>query len=200
MKTVPLLARIRVATPCQADWSQMTGDERVRHCAHCKKDVFNLSELSREQAERLIIEKNGDLCARYFQRTDGTILLADCSVGIKQKRKTSVLAASAAMLLAGTGGLAGFLKLSRHHAVPAPTPVVEVRMGTAAVVPDVPPSDVHEVMGDVAVEPRDTHEMQGQVVIQAPPPPVEAIQGGISVDPQPPLPPVHTKMGKLKAR
>jgi hypothetical protein len=193
MKTVPLLARIRVATPCQADWSQMTGDERVRHCAHCKKDVFNLSELSREQAERLIIEKNGDLCARYFQRTDGTILLADCSVGIKQKRKTNVLAASAAMLLAGTGGLAGFLKLSRHHAVPAPTPVVEVRMGTAAVVPDVPPSDVHEVMGDVGVEP-DVHEMKGQMIEVAP------IQGGISIEPQPPLEPVHTKMGKLKAR
>lgn len=198
MKPVPLLARIRVATPCHADWSQMTGDERVRHCAHCKKDVFNLSELSREQAERLIIEKNGDLCARYYQRQDGTILLADCSVGIKQKRKTSVLAASAAMLLAGTGGIAGYLKLSHHHAKLERVP--EPLMGAVAVVPDVPPPDVHEVKGDIGVEPPDTHEMQGQVVIQAPPPPVEAIQGGISVEPQAPLEPIHTKMGKLKAR
>jgi hypothetical protein len=153
----------------------MTGDERVRHCAHCKKDVFNLSELSRDQAERLIIEKNGDLCARYFQRQDGTILLADCSVGIKQKRKTSVLAASAAMLLAGTGGIAGYLKLSHHHAKLERVP--EPRMGAVAVVPHVPPPDVHEVKGDVAVEP--TEEIRGQVIVTPPP---DVVQGGISMD------------------
>jgi len=198
VKPVPLLARIRVATPCQADWSQMTGDERVRHCAHCKKDVFNLSELSREQAERLIIEKNGDLCARYFKRQDGTILLADCSVGIKQKRKTSVLAASAAVLLAGTGGIAGYLKLSHHHAKLERVP--EPIMGAVAVVPDVPPPDVHEVKGDVAVEPPDVHEVKGQMIEVQAPVEHEAIQGGISIEPQPPLEPVHTKMGKLKAR
>ena len=33
MTKLPLLARIRVATPCTADWNAMTGDDRVRHCA-----------------------------------------------------------------------------------------------------------------------------------------------------------------------
>jgi hypothetical protein len=175
MKPVPLLARIRVATPCTADWSQMTGDERVRHCAHCKKNVFNLSDMTREQAERLIIEKNGDLCARYFQRKDGTILLADCSVGIKQKRKTNVLAASAAMLLAGTGGVAGYLKLS-HHAAPMVKlePVQNMEpMGLVTVEPVPPPPETNEVMGDVGVEP--VEEVKGQMI-------AEPIQGGISMD------------------
>src|SRR5689334_5631191 len=166
MKPVPLLARIRVATPCQADWSQMTGDERVRHCAQCKKDVFNLSDMTREQAERLIIEKHGDLCARYYQRTDGTILLADCSVGIRQKRKTRVLAAGAAAMLAGTGGVAGYLRLSHHHAMPAPHIDDEPIMGRMAVVqPEPPPPpEVEEVRGELEVAAPDVHEMKGQMI------------------------------------
>ena len=190
MTKLPLLARIHVATPCTADWNQMTGDERVRHCAHCKKDVFNLSDMSRAQAERLIIEMNGDLCARYYQRKDGTILLADCSVGIQQKRKTRVLAAGAAALLAGTGGAAGYLKLLHHHAAPAVI-VEEPVMGRMAVaqpepppVPDIPPApDVPPV--PEAPEPPDVHEMQGQMIV---------------VDPAPVVEHPHPKMGKLKVR
>jgi hypothetical protein len=163
---LPLLARIHVATPCTADWSQMTGDERVRHCAHCKKDVFNLSDMSRAQAERLIIEMNGDLCARYYQRKDGTILLADCSVGLQQKRRTGVLAAGAAMLLAGAGGMAGYLRLRHHEARLAKVDVPEPTRPTPMIIVDPPqPPEVREVKGDVGI---------------APP---EAIQGGISMPP-----------------
>src|SRR5512141_2967817 len=78
---LPVLPNIRVATPCRADWNQMVGDDRVRHCASCDKDVFNLSSMTRDEAEALIVGKAGNLCARYYQRQDGTILLADCAVG-----------------------------------------------------------------------------------------------------------------------
>jgi hypothetical protein len=178
---LPLLARIHVATPCTADWSQMTGDERVRHCAHCKKDVFNLSDMSRAQAERLIIERNGDLCARYYQRKDGTVLLADCSVGIKQKRKSRVIAAGAAALLAGTGGTAGYLKL-RHPEKLAVTidRSQDFRMGTAAVEPPLP--DVQPL--PELDPPPDVHEIKGQMIAMPPP----------HIDP------VRPKMGKLKVR
>lgn len=186
MTKLPMLARIRVATPCNADWSQMTqmaDDERVRHCAHCKKDVFNLSDMSREQAERLIIEKNGDLCARYYQRTDGTVLLADCSVGIKQKRKTRVIAAGAAALLAGSGGMAGYLKL-RH------TEKLEVTIDRSQ----------NMIMGDVPAPPPQV----APPPTVAPPPDVEPMQGQmIMIDPPPPpshSDPVRPKMGKLKVR
>ena len=185
MTKLPLLARIHVATPCHADWSQMTGDDRVRHCAHCKKDVFNLSDMAREQAERLIIEKNGDLCARYYQRKDGTILLADCSVGIKQKRKTRVIAAGAAALLAGTGGAAGYLKL-RHHekAVVTVDRSQDVMAGGICVDPPPPPPNIQPP----PPPPPDVHEMKGQMIAIDPPPP------------PPHIDPVRMKMGKLKTR
>src|SRR5262245_54905875 len=83
---LPVLPNIRVATPCTADWNKMTGDERVRACADCNKNVYNISELTRDEAEALIVAKEGKLCVRYYQRKDGTILLKDCVIGIAQSR------------------------------------------------------------------------------------------------------------------
>lgn len=172
---LPVLPNIKVATPCRADWNEMVGDERVRHCAHCDKDVFNLSAMTREQAERLVIERAGDLCARYYQRHDGTILLKDCSVGIAQKKKRRVIAAGAAGLLAMGGAAAWFMK-SRQ--------IEQVRMGDVAFEPsenvqmsvhaesldDSPPAkpieltppkvdeiDIRPTMGAVAISP-EMHE------------------------------------------
>lgn len=108
----PILDSIRVATPCKASWDDMVGDDRVRHCAGCDKDVFNLSALTRDEAEALIRERLGNLCGRYYQRADGTIITSDCTVGITQRRRRRVMAAGIAALLAGAGGLA--LTLSRR--------------------------------------------------------------------------------------
>jgi hypothetical protein len=102
---LPILDNIRVATPCSADWDQMTGDERARLCGQCNRDVYNISGLTRDEAEELIIEKEGELCVRYFQRADGTILLADCEVGRRQTRRHRLLAAGAVAALASSGVL-----------------------------------------------------------------------------------------------
>ncbi len=102
---LPILPNLRVASPCGADWAAMTGDERVRHCGSCDKKVYDLSGLTRDEAESLIIEKEGKLCVRYFQRADGTILLKDCTVGAARRRRRRVIAAGAVALLAGGAAL-----------------------------------------------------------------------------------------------
>ncbi|MBA3542548.1 MAG: hypothetical protein H0T79_23230, partial [Deltaproteobacteria bacterium] len=84
---LPVLDNIRVAAPCTADWKQMTGDARVRACGDCNKNVYNLSDMTRDEAQALIVEKEGRLCIRYFQRADGTILLKDCGVGVRRRRR-----------------------------------------------------------------------------------------------------------------
>jgi hypothetical protein len=102
---LPVLDNIRIAAPCDAEWSQMTGDDRARHCGDCKKTVFNLSDMTRLEAEALIVEKQGKLCVRYFQRKDGTILTKDCPVGVARRRKRRLIAAGAVAMLAGGGAL-----------------------------------------------------------------------------------------------
>jgi hypothetical protein len=114
----PQLDDVRVASPCSAEWSQMTGDDHVRLCGACSKHVYNLSGMTRDEAEALIVAKEGRLCVRYFQRPDGTILLADCTIGRKRKQKQRLVAFGAMALLAG-GGVVAY-KLSRPECVATP--------------------------------------------------------------------------------
>jgi len=81
------LNRLRIATPCPIGWDQMTGDNRVRFCGHCQLNVYNISELSGVEAEKLIAATEGRLCARLFRRQDGTILTKDCPVGLRALRR-----------------------------------------------------------------------------------------------------------------
>ena len=81
-RALPLLDNVRIASPCKADWDEMIGDARVRFCASCQKDVYNLSEMARQEAESFLREKAGNACVRLYRRADGTVLTADCPVGL----------------------------------------------------------------------------------------------------------------------
>src|SRR5215472_13087466 len=50
----------KIANACNADWEQMTGDDQVRFCKSCEKNVYNLSAMTAEAAEALIVEKEGN--------------------------------------------------------------------------------------------------------------------------------------------
>lgn len=80
-RALPLLDDIAIATPCFVDWNSMVGDERVRFCGECQKQVYNLSNMNADEAEALVREREGDLCARLYRRADGTVLTADCPKG-----------------------------------------------------------------------------------------------------------------------
>lgn len=77
---------IYVARPCDANWGEMTGDARVRFCGLCKLNVYNLSEMTTAEAEELVIEKEGNLCVRFYRRKDGTLLTKDCPRGLALAR------------------------------------------------------------------------------------------------------------------
>ena len=81
------LDRLRVASPCSVGWERMVGDDRVRFCNQCNLNVYNISEMTRKQAEALIATTEGRLCARLYRRTDGTILTRDCPVGLRALRR-----------------------------------------------------------------------------------------------------------------
>src|SRR5687768_10787830 len=97
-----LLARVKIAKPCKADWDAMTGDERVRFCGSCRKDVYDLSVMTAAAAEALIKEKEGDLCVQLYRRSDGTILTSDCDVGIRRNQLRVASWVTAGGLLATT--------------------------------------------------------------------------------------------------
>ena len=97
------LEGLSIAKPCGADWGAMQGDDRMRHCGLCKLNVYNISGMSREEAEALIRSKEGSVCVRMFQRNDGTVITKDCPVGLKKVRQRMAILA---------GGLAASIFLA----------------------------------------------------------------------------------------
>ena len=95
---------IRIASPCRSDWNQMYGDERRRFCSECKLNVYNLSGMTRDEAEQLVMNAEGRLCVRFFRRKDGKILTQDCPVGwvaVKLRVQRTLVAVTS--LLVGFG-------------------------------------------------------------------------------------------------
>lgn len=141
-RLLPLLDQVKVASPCNASWDEMVGDERVRFCLSCEKNVYNISAMPRAEAEQFLEARaGGELCIRYYQRADGTILTSDCPVGVKRKRRKQL-----ALAVAGAGAMAVAVassfrqtcetRMGEMKALPTqPTPV----LGSAAPIEATPP-------------------------------------------------------------
>jgi hypothetical protein len=159
---LPVLDNIGIAAPCTADWNKMTGDERARHCGDCNLTVYNLSGMARDEAETLLREREGRLCVRYYQRSDGTILLKDCTVGVKRRRRRRIAAAAVAGSLASVAGVAAYAFLP---------PAVMGEVETVGVVTHVEQSATPEVKPPEAEPEVKLIPMQGQLAtpIKTPP-------------------------------
>jgi hypothetical protein len=111
------LDNIRVAAPCSADWDSMFGNERVRLCEQCQLNVYNLSEMSGVEADRLINQAEGRLCVRFYRRRDGSIITQNCPVGLRAiKRRLSRVATAFASFILGLVAGVGFYR-SAHKLV-----------------------------------------------------------------------------------
>jgi len=156
-KLLPILPKaledLSIATPCKAAWSDMTqltaGDERIRFCGQCEKNVYNVVAMTRVEADQLIREKEGDLCIRLHKRADGTVITSDCPVGLEKERLRHRLWAQVAKATASLGLILGLLTGKaradaslRDGDKPAvkkiPTPPVMVTAGAPYVAPKPP--------------------------------------------------------------
>lgn len=127
---------ISVASPCNVSWDSMTGNGCVRFCGQCKKNVYDISSMTRVEAENLVRKTEGKLCVTFYRRDDGTVLTDDCPVGVRAVRllrKKLSLAASSIAAFLGLGTLAGCP--DRRPAGPDPQPQPQRTMGEACYVP-----------------------------------------------------------------
>jgi Carboxypeptidase regulatory-like domain len=91
-----LLENLRIAAPCPAEWNKMEGDERVRFCHLCQKSVYDVSALTRRQAEALLRKNGTTICTVIYRRQDGTVLTQDCPFGLAAIRRRFARIAGAA--------------------------------------------------------------------------------------------------------
>jgi hypothetical protein len=104
------LESLRIASPCKADWGAMQGDDRVRFCGQCEKNVYNLSGMRRDEADALIQGAEGKVCIRMYRRADGTVLTSDCPDGVRRKRRRrlAIVAGSGVFAAASATAFASF--------------------------------------------------------------------------------------------
>jgi len=138
------LDTIQIASPCEAAWDDMAGTERMRFCHLCQKTVYNLSAMTRAQAEKLILQKEGRACVRLYRRRDGMVLTSDCPVGLRAARRRVALwvggaAACFLALVAWAGALTG-LKIANRPGSRGGCPILNLF--------DPDPPDC--IMGDIA--------------------------------------------------
>lgn len=151
MKVLPVLPleSIRIASPCTVPWSAMEGDDRQRHCGQCDRAVYDLSSLSRDDAEALVGARSASgerLCVTFFVRQDGTVLTADCPVGLAAvRRRLAWIAAGVGALLALVAGVVGLRRAADDGSYGArrgwfaPQPMGRMVMGEMLVATPPPP-------------------------------------------------------------
>jgi hypothetical protein len=107
-RAAPFLDTLRIASPCNESWDEMIGDERTRFCARCQKNVHNISEMTRDEAETFLESVASAACVRMYQRADGMVLTADCPVGVRKKRVKRLFLATVGGGLAAAAGAVAF--------------------------------------------------------------------------------------------
>lgn len=163
------LDNVKIASPCSQDWNQMIGNDRQRFCGDCKLNVYNLSEMTKAEAENFLAHSENRLCVRFYRRADGTVLTKDCPVGwARVKRWLSKTATAFASLFFGLLSGLGLMSLSSNKndvligevesyptatPRPKPTPKNYPVMGNISMpTPKATPKKVQETeMGAVAV-------------------------------------------------
>ena len=73
-KSVRSFDRMIIPAPCGADWDSMAGNDHVPLFEHCSLQVTNLSNMTRQDAIRLIARSEGRVCVRFVKRADGSVL------------------------------------------------------------------------------------------------------------------------------
>lgn len=72
-----ILDRVCIAMPCSVDWNAMKGNDEVRLCGGCNKNVYNISAMSKKHAEEIL---SGPMlpCLQISRRADGTLVTDEC--------------------------------------------------------------------------------------------------------------------------
>jgi hypothetical protein len=162
-RALPTLDQLKVASPCSADWNEMVGDDRVRFCLSCEKNVYNLSAMRRDEAEALLAERlEGEICVRFFQRADGTVMTQDCPVGVKKKRRKMF-----ALAVAGAGAMTAAAAAALAKPEAEARELAERHVQRSFHV-EAPPVQPHTIQGQMRM---------GGVGARTTPPPVHEIKG-----------------------
>src|SRR5205814_7912138 len=107
---------IRIANPCPVSWDSMNGDARTRFCAHCQRDVHDLTTMTQAEANDLICASAGELCVRFARTPEGKVMTLEYAPRPRGHGRARKWLSAAAL----TAFLAGCGQLLWHRRQPPP--------------------------------------------------------------------------------
>ena len=170
----PMLDVLNVKDPCTESWTGMRGDGPVRFCGLCEMNVYNLSAMTRDEAETVVREREGRLCVRFYRRADGTVTTASCApmrfmAARRAARRAMTVGVALLLSLLGVVASLGLFRLSGVDLASwfEDTPIGKI---AKAVLPEPEPEpmmgalEVDHEMGEVSVD----HELDEDVTVPSP--------------------------------
>ena len=202
-----------ITGPCPIDLDATDFDRSAKraHCAHCQKDVHNLSQMSEDEARDFLRSVAGQkVCVSYARDRQGKIRFSQPDDNVVPL--TRVRARSRAAAAAGIGLAASLAACTPHDNDRVQKPGIEVTE-------DVPVHSAGEAVVPVAKKPTydlpppqiDPNEMvDGEMIVPEPDPePVEMVEGNMKVPEPiemlegeieaPPVEPVQMVRGEIAA-
>lgn len=131
-----LVDLVSVRTPCTESWDAMRGDDRKRFCDKCRLHVYDISAMTRPEAEAILATQTtraasdggpGEtdrLCVRFARRPDGTVVTQDCGSFLKKTVRRAIRRRAIALRTAAASILALFFPLA---ACSQPAPTIDVQ-------------------------------------------------------------------------
>ena len=154
-----LINNVQIASPCPVSWNSMTGDDKVRFCGSCTKNVYDISALTADAAVELIRENQGNICIQLYRRNDGTVLTEDCPKGLKRLRQAMIKKTACVVASFGWLGFAGVANAKSPAHYPKPVAKCEPTRGKVAI----PMNGEAEQLGG-AIAPYSVQEITNQPV------------------------------------
>lgn len=107
-RKLPVLDDLRVGGDCDEAWATMPGSGRSRHCRTCDHAIYDLSALTRGEAEALVVAHDAAgkrLCGAMTHTVAGTLASVSWWSRLRAAREQGVLAVAAAAVLIGATAL-----------------------------------------------------------------------------------------------
>jgi hypothetical protein len=61
----------------------MSGDDKIRYCPECQLNVYNFAEMDEGEVNRLLMEREGKVCAKIYQRASGRVVTKHAPVAFR---------------------------------------------------------------------------------------------------------------------
>ncbi|MBL8853677.1 MAG: hypothetical protein JNK57_06870 [Planctomycetaceae bacterium] len=90
-RNVRVLDQVCVANPCPMSWDKMVGDDKVRFCSECQRQVWNFFEMTDAEIVEVLRANPERLCAKVCKSREGRLVTKEPHAA-RRRLRFSILA------------------------------------------------------------------------------------------------------------